>query len=169
MGGNQPSVVALWPLLLWAPSSCKPAVLPRGPVCGWAEDGNSTSPSGNLGQCGRVVKNSSPPDFRSKPQFWPQASGFFPRTLGWGGGTPPTSHSLSHLLPFLHLPPLPHLPPLLVCLPLPNSSPTVSSSPSLSPPYVCLLLPQLCLCHQLSLLSPLSFHPSFSVPIPISL
>ena len=108
---------------------------------------------------GRLVNNSPPPSFRSKPQSWPQASGFFPRTFGWGKRFPPTSLSLFHLFPSRvstpHFTPLPHLSPhhLLplsclrtlnffssphFCLPLPI--PAFSLSASLSP---ALLLPSI--------------------------
>lgn len=131
-------------------------------------DGNSTSPSGNSGQGGRFVHNSPPPGFRSRPQSWPQAPGFFPRTLGLGEGMPPNISLPGPSVSFCHLPPLPHL------LPLPNSPPpprqSVSPSPSLSSPRLCLPLPQLCHYRQLSLSSPVSFRRSpLSVSISISL
>lgn len=121
----------------------------------WLGGGNSTSSSGNSGQGGRLVNNSPPPSFHSKPQSWPQASGFFPRTFGWGKRFPPTSLSLFHLFPSPvfppHFTPLPHLsPPHLLplsCLP----TPIFLLSPLLSPPPhpcllpVCLPLPALLL------------------------
>lgn len=146
----------------------------------WLGDGNSTSPSGNSGQGGRLVNNSPPPSFRSKPQSWPQASGFFPRTFGWGKRFPPTSLSLFHLFPSHvstpHFTPLPHLSPhhllplsclrTLIFSPLPTS---VSPSPSLPSP--CLPpSPQPCSCHQLSRSSSTSFRLSpLSAPFPIFL
>lgn len=53
---------------------------PEGLVCTPAEDGNSTSPLETQSNSALGEKFIS--GFRSKPQSWPQASGFFPRTLG---------------------------------------------------------------------------------------
>lgn len=137
-------------------------------------DGNSTSPSGNSGQGGRLVNNSPPPSFRSNPQPWPQASGFFPRTLGWGEGIPSTSLSLSHLFPSLICFPSPnclphHLPPLSIS-PLQFLLLFPLLPPSLSSPCLCLPFPS-CLCHQLSPSFIYTFpsFSSFSVSILISL
>lgn len=157
------------------PQLLRASCLPRRP-CLQLTDGNSTSPSGNLGQGGRFVNNSPPPCFRSKPQSWPQASGFFPRTLGWGKGTPPTSLSLCHWFPSpICFPSLSCLPspicfPVLILLPDSFlSSPLCLSLPipvfflSLSPSAPTLSLPSI-VSHRLQvLISPVS------VSIPISL
>lgn len=105
----------------------------------WLGDGNSTSPSGNSGQGGRLDNNSPLPVSAQSPSLGLRPLASSPEPSGGGIDFP------QHLSPcsicFLPLSPLSTLLPCLICLPTICFPSPVSPLQFFSSPHFCLPLP----------------------------